>query len=189
MSPSLAGLVGSPTTQASRRSPRAFSQSSTFLVPLTATPSSSPVISRLTEPAGVRPASSSRATAATKAATAPFMSAAPRPYSLPFRTSPPKGSTDHAFRSPGGTTSVCPAKQKFLPDVPRRAYRFSTGAVPGSSKRRRWQVKPSGVSAASSTPRAPESSGVTLGQRIRAWARATGSSVTGSMDISRAAGR
>ena len=50
MSPSSVAEVGSPTTQASSVSPRAFSHSSTFFVPLTATPSSSPVIRRLIEP-------------------------------------------------------------------------------------------------------------------------------------------
>ena len=49
-----------------------------FCVPLTAGPSSSPVIRQLIEPAGRR-SPSSRATAATKQAIAPFMSTAPRP--------------------------------------------------------------------------------------------------------------
>jgi hypothetical protein len=80
ISPSRVGLVGSPTRQASSRSPRAFSHSSTGLVPLIATPSSSPVISRLMAPGGRPPADlRKRAAAATKLAMAPFMSAAPRP--------------------------------------------------------------------------------------------------------------
>ena len=70
--------VGSPTRQASSASPRDLSQSSTFLVPLTATPSSSPVINRLIEPCG-GPSARCCAAAATKAAMAPFMSQAPRP--------------------------------------------------------------------------------------------------------------
>ena len=40
---------------------------------------------------------------------------------------------------------------------------------------RRWQVKPAGSSTLASNVNAPPSSGVTLLQRIRAWARATGS--------------
>ena len=51
----LDGEVGSPTTQQSRVSPRARSQSSTFFVPLIATPSSSPVMRRLIDPAKAAP--------------------------------------------------------------------------------------------------------------------------------------
>ena len=43
------------------------------------------------------------------------------------------------------------------------------------SKRKRWQAKPSGFSAASTTPSAPASSGVTEGQRIKACASAIAS--------------
>ena len=78
VSPERAVEVGSPTMQWSIRSPRAFSQSSTFAVPLIAGPSSSPVISRLIEPFGACP-SMWRDAAAAKAAMADFMSAAPRP--------------------------------------------------------------------------------------------------------------
>ena len=58
---------------------------------------------------------------AMKAATAPFMSAAPRPNSWPSTTRPSNGGSRQAPMSPGGTTSVCPAKQRFGPVVPRRA--------------------------------------------------------------------
>ena len=61
--------------------------------------------------------------------------------------------------------------------VPSRAYRFSTSGVFGAENFRRWQVKPSGVSAASSTPSAPASAGVTLGQRISAWASGSASTL------------
>src|SRR3954470_11634508 len=106
---------------------------------------------------------------------APFISAAPRPCRRPFATSPEKGSLAQFSRGPGGTTSVWPAKQKCLPSLlPTLANRFSIG-VPPSSKRRRWQAKPIGFRAASSTPMAPASAGVTLGLRMRSAARATGS--------------
>src|SRR5262249_50028610 len=39
----------------------------------------------------------------------------------------------------------------------------------------RWQANPAGFSTLSRTESAPPSAGVTLGQRIRAWASATGS--------------
>jgi hypothetical protein len=80
MSPSALSLVGSPTTQASIFSPRAASACSIFFVPLMEGPSSSPVMSRLIEPWKAAPrADRKRSAAATKAAIAPFMSAAPRP--------------------------------------------------------------------------------------------------------------
>ena len=50
VSPSRSGQVGSPTRQASKRSPCSTAQASSLTVPLTASDSSSPVISRLTAP-------------------------------------------------------------------------------------------------------------------------------------------
>ena len=80
MSPKRLELVGSPTTQASIVSPRSASFFSILTVPLTAGPSSSPVIRRLIEPPKSRPRRArKRAQASVKAAIAPFMSAAPRP--------------------------------------------------------------------------------------------------------------
>ena len=55
MSPKRRELVGSPTTQASIVSPRSASFFSILTVPLTAGPSSSPVIRRLIEPPKSRP--------------------------------------------------------------------------------------------------------------------------------------
>ena len=70
---------------------RAASRAPCF-VPLTAAPSSSPVISRLIEPAKSRPRRrGSAAAAAAKAAIAPFMSTAPRPYSAPSRNDAGEG--------------------------------------------------------------------------------------------------
>ena len=154
-----------------RVSSRLRNQSSILRVPLIAGPSSSPVIKRLIEPSKPSPRRArKRDTAATKQAIAPFMSVAPRPYSAPSITSAPNGSRDHAAASPTGTTSVWPAKQKFAPPLPSRAYRLSTSGVPGSENGSRRGSNPRVASAASSTPCAPLSSGVTLGQRISRWA-------------------
>ena len=114
MSPSASAEVGSPTTQASSTSPRCRSHSSTFFVPLTATPSSSPVINRLIEPAKPVPrAARNRSAAAMKAAIAPFMSTAPRPHNSPSRRLAANGSNDQPSTGPVGTTSVCPAKHRL----------------------------------------------------------------------------
>jgi hypothetical protein len=80
MSPNFFEEVGSPTTQASIVSPRSARRFSILVVPLTAGPSSSPVISRLMAPPKSGPRFlRNRALASVKAAIAPFMSAAPRP--------------------------------------------------------------------------------------------------------------
>ena len=77
-------------------------------------PSSSPVINRLMDPLKLLSrVSINRETAATKQAIAVFISDAPRPHSIPFLISAPNGSTVQASKSPTGTTSVWPAKQKF----------------------------------------------------------------------------
>ena len=61
------------------------------------------------------------AAAAAKAAMALFMSLAPRPISKPSSMRPAKGSALQAAGSPGGTTSVWPAKQRTGAVVPSRA--------------------------------------------------------------------
>ena len=58
--------------------------------------------------------------AATKAAMADFMSAAPRPYSMPSSIVGGEGIVPPSL-SPGGTTSLWPAKQKCGAAVPSRA--------------------------------------------------------------------
>ena len=99
-----------------------------------------------------------RAAAAAKAAMADFMSAAPRPYSTPSRISAPNGSR-LPKPSPGGTTSVCPAKQNS--GAARSCPRVKIIDLVRSLllERRRWQANPSGFSASSSTPSAPASFG------------------------------
>src|SRR5215831_1123657 len=91
--------------------------------------------------------------------------------------SPAKGGCVHFACSPGGTTSVWPAKTKCGLAVPMRAHRFSTGAVPGSAKVTRWTSKPAALSTPSIRPSAPPSAGVTDGQRTRSRASAIGSAV------------
>ena len=56
--------------------------------------------------------------AVTKAATLPFMSAAPRPIKKPFSSKGKKGSCFQSSMGPVGTTSVCPRKIKRGPSFP-----------------------------------------------------------------------
>ena len=67
------------------------------------------------------PRATKRSAAASAAATPPFMSAAPRPQSWPSATSPANGMKRQRAASPGGTTSVWPAKTKFGASRPKRA--------------------------------------------------------------------
>ena len=89
----------------------ASAQSSSLAVPLTAGPSSSPVMRKLIEPLNA-PLAMKRKAAATEAATPPFMSQAPRPQS-PVGDFGRERIEAPARRSPGGTTSVWPAKARF----------------------------------------------------------------------------
>jgi len=58
---------------------------------------------------------------------------------------------------------------------PRTATRFSTAPSGLSPPMKRWTVKPSGASAASSTSNTAPLAGVTLGTAISRWANSTGS--------------
>ena len=73
------------------------------------------------------PATSSARTAATIAATPPFMSQAPRPNSSPSRTSPAHGSTVQVAGSPAGTTSRWPDRISRRPPG-RPARPMTTGS-------------------------------------------------------------
>ena len=79
ISPSLLGLVGSPTKQKSIFSFFFFKKSTTFLVPLIATPSSSPVIKKLIDPLKFLFSFKKILTADVKHAIELFMSLAPLP--------------------------------------------------------------------------------------------------------------
>ena len=107
--------------QPSKRSPRARTQSSSLAVPFTAGPSSSPVIRKEIEPREVPWRATWARAAATAAAMPPFMSQAPRPCTIPSATVPAKGGKRQAAASPGGTTSVWPAKAMWGVPVPMRA--------------------------------------------------------------------
>src|SRR6266699_5476333 len=137
------------------RSPRPFSSSTTFAVPFTAGPSSSEVIRRAIDPLWEGCFATKCSAATTKAAIEVFMSAAPRPKSLPSRSVGAKGSACHRSSGPGGTTSVCPTKHSKGRTSPRRAQRFATsplrtGSIANPSRARRaasssWQPPSSGV--------------------------------------------
>ena len=95
---------------------------SSLTVPLTAMPSSSPVIRNEIEPFGLPPCAARWSSVAASAqAIAPFMSTAPRPYSTPPAISPANGGCDQSPASPGGTTSVWPANIRCGAGVPMRA--------------------------------------------------------------------
>ena len=140
-------------------------------MPSVASPSSSPVMVRITAPSGGVSRTKSTAAAA-KAATPDFMSVAPRPYMNPSFSSAPNGSTVQAASSPTGTTSVWPLKPKVRawPLAPQRAKRLDV-----SPRSTRVQSKPASLSNCSRRTSAPPSTGVTEGQRINAAVRAAGS--------------
>src|SRR5882672_3478586 len=82
------------------RSPRLRSRSTTFTVPSTAGPSSSEVIKSAIDPLCEECLARKSSTATTKAAIEVFMSAAPRPNSLPSRSVGTKGSLFHWSSGP-----------------------------------------------------------------------------------------
>ncbi len=116
---------------------------------------------------------STRETAAMKAATALFMSFAPRPTSWPSMTCASNGPAVQP--SPAGTTSRWPAKPKCGEPDPRIATMFSVGPSGASPSTQRWTVKPIGSSAAWTRSKTSPRAGVMLGQRISSAASATGS--------------
>ena len=136
-------------------------------VPSVAGPSSSLVIRKAIEPVcpGVAAMNSSQAT--TMAAIEVFMSAAPRPYSLPSRCVGMKGCERHCSTGPVGTTSVWPAKTNTGDVVPRRAHRLVTSFDCIVS-----QTKPSGVRMSIRCCWQPLSSGVTEDRAISFSVRA-----------------
>ena len=91
--------------------------------------------------------------ATTNAATLPFMSAAPRPYSTPSRTSGTNGSLDQASRARRHHVGMAEQHQRPDAPLPCVAHRLSTSpkrrcsqAKPQRSRRRqRWQPASSGV--------------------------------------------
>src|SRR5512140_605863 len=115
VSPTRSTEVGSPTMHQSSRSPRSRRRSQTTAVPSTEGPSSSLVSSSAIDNAGSGWAVRNSSAATTKAAIEVFMSAAPRPYSLPSRCAGVNGSLVHCSSGPVGTTSVWPANTTVRP--------------------------------------------------------------------------
>src|SRR5207237_496913 len=156
---------------------RPFRRSTTRAVPSIDGPSSSEVMRSAIEPPWSGRSATKRSAATTKAAIEDFMSAAPRPKSLPSRMLGTKGSECHSPSGPVGTTSVCPAKQTTGWASPRLAQRLSTWPKrigsqrkPARSRRRArssWQPPSCGVidlramsSRASSSAAPPAASGI-----------------------------
>ena len=109
--------------------------------------------------------------AAMKAAIAPFMSTAPRPHSTPSRSAAANGSNDQRLGGAGRHDVGMAGKAEIgaagaaagVEIVDRVGSPFGLG----SSKIRRWQVKPSRFEPLAATmSSAPSSFGVTLGRRI-----------------------
>ncbi len=97
--------------------------SARYATPAKPPDSSSTVPETSIAPGKSMPASRIASSAITEAAMPPFMSQAPRPYTLPSRTSPAKGSTDQP--RPGATTSIWPLKWTQGPG-PRPSKRATT---------------------------------------------------------------
>ena len=96
-------------------------------MPFTASPSSSPVISKLIDPLNFLFFDKKVLTADTKAATELFISFAPLPIKWPFLIDGLNGFTVQSLMFPGGTISTCPANIKFGFLDPNLAYKFFTG--------------------------------------------------------------
>ena len=121
-SPSASGLEGSPTTQACSISPRAFSQSKTFAVPLIAGALLVTRNQKRDRTVDVGPAYRQISRRRCQKCRHPaFHVDGTAPVEHGRRVSlPENGGTVQALRSPGGTTSVCPAKQRCGAPVPMR---------------------------------------------------------------------
>ena len=92
------------------------------------------------------PRATKRKAAASAAATPPFMSAAPRPHSAPSASVAENGGKRQRAESPGGTTSVWPAKAKFGASRPKRAQRLAIVGVPASANETISTAKPASAS-------------------------------------------
>ena len=145
------------------------------------------------------PVAASARSAPRIAATPPFMSFAPRPYTLPSRISPPNGSAVQVAGSPIGTTSWWPLSTMRRPPA-RPARPSTTGSVsrgtssPGHAGSSRivagsgWNTstaRPAASSRSASTAAIASSCPVTLGMRTSA----TSSAVSASTSTAAAAAR
>ena len=188
-SPSRVALVGSPTSAWSGCSPLAAIQSSTLRVPLIAGPSSSPVMSRLIEPAMSSPLARDEIERRGGEAGDGALHVGGAP------------SVEHAVRDLGGEGRIGPqaliarrhhvgmaGEAEMRRPEPMRAIEIvdRRRAVLGESEP--LAVEAAFARARSSTSRAPASSGVTLGQRIKSLASSTGLSL-GSVMVGHPASR
>src|SRR5581483_34278 len=136
--------------------------------------SSSEVSRKAMEPRWSGRSAMKRSAATTNAAIEDFMSAAPRPKSLPSRIVGTKGSECHSESGPVGTTSVWPAKHTNGRSLPRRAQRFVTSPKGIDSQRNPARSRRRATSAWQ-----PPSCGVTERRSISSWANARALSPSG----------
>ena len=119
--------------------------------------------------------------AVTNAASDAFMSALPRPYRWPSRSTGTNGSECQFASGPVGTTSVWPAKHTMGRAAPRRAHRLVT-----PEERIVSQAKPRGASRRASSAWQPASSGVSersaSSSRVRASVGCMGSETNSGAD-------
>src|SRR5919108_91501 len=153
---------------------RCFRRSTTRAVPSTDGPSSSEVRRRAMLPRWLGRSAMKRSAATTNAAIEDFISAAPRPKSLPSRMVGTKGSECHSLSGPVGTTSVWPAKHTRGWPLPRCAQRFVTSPNGIGSPR-----KPARPGGRASSAWQPPSCGVTERRAISSWAKARALSPSG----------
>ena len=101
--------------------------------------SSSVTVHTTTSPASRTPRRCSVSRATTMAATPPFMSAAPRPYSQPSRSVSAKGSLCHSSRGATSTASMWPLSSRLRPPPEPARTAASCGrpakSRPGATKR------------------------------------------------------
>ena len=129
--------------------PAPTAQARSLTVPLTASRSSSPVIRRLTRPAG-GPAlgdepCGSRHERGDAALHVRGTAAVKPPIARSRRRT---GRRPRPRAAPGGTTSTWPEKARCRPPCPAWRADCRPGRLPPPSNRKRWQMKPSGSSAA-----------------------------------------
>ena len=129
-------------------------------VPYLAGPSSSAVSKKLIEPKFL-PCERKASTAAINAIIDDFISTAPRPYNTPSSTVAVNGSYFHLAKSPTGTTSVWPAKQRFflLLSFSNTEYKFRTSSSPSPNN---FKVELNSFKYSAISSKAPASVGVIL---------------------------
>src|SRR5574343_1634743 len=157
------------------RWPLARKCSATRRTPSMASPSSSEVSNSAMVPACAGCSAMICSMASTNAATEPFMSAAPRPYSRPSRISGRNGSEVQSAGSPAGTTSVWPSSSVTGAPCPCVTNRFLT-----APKSRRWQSHPALASRSAMSSMQPASSGVSERLAINSCVRASTSIMAAS---------